>query len=66
MFPMCPPPASGQVCGSKKVKLLNFENDTIKVMRNLFAAKAAVRIIQAKEPEHTKFTDTNIRIHNFY
>ncbi len=42
MFPMC-------LGGSKKVKLLNFENDAChQVMRNLFAAKAAVRIIRAK------------------
>jgi hypothetical protein len=39
MFPIC-------LCGSKKkVKLFNFENETYhQVMRNLFAAKAAVRI----------------------
>jgi len=43
------PPASGQVCGSKKIKLLNSENDTYhQVMRNLFAAKAEVRILQVR------------------
>ena len=31
---------------TKRVKLLNFENDTLQVIRNLFAAKAAVRIVQ--------------------